>query len=297
MRKKILITGASGMLGSCLEIELAGKFDVFATGGTDLAGKTPENYLRFDLREASYQPLIEWADPDVIIHCAALTNGKYCNDHPEEAFLINGISVWKLIESTTQKVKLIYISTDAVFPASTHFASENDPVAPESVYGKSKELGEFFLLNSHRDCTIIRTTIVGLNLNPARQGFAEWMVESAKNDREIQLFDDVLFTPISTWDLATAIEHLLASTTGERVWHIAGSEICSKYAFGVALLKALKLPLTSVARGQITNFKDRVKRSTDQSLSSDKYQGVFKRKLPDISSTIATLTKKIAGHE
>src|ERR1035437_10225490 len=171
MKKNVLITGASGMLGACLVKEFSNKFEVYATGSSDFEGNSCKNYLPFDLKEDSYKLLIEWANPDIIIHCAALTNGNYCNDHPEDALKVNGISVKKLIESTHEKVKLIYISTDAVFPSKIHLASEENTVFPENIYGKSKELGEFFLLNSERDFTIIRTTIVGLNLNPGKRGF------------------------------------------------------------------------------------------------------------------------------
>ena len=74
----------------------------------------------------------------------------------------------KILKATDPSVGIIYISTDAVFPSSLHMAKHTDCTQPESVYGKSKELAEFFLLNSDRKYTIIRTTIVGLNENKSK---------------------------------------------------------------------------------------------------------------------------------
>ena len=140
---KILITGASGMLGSSLASELSKSHEVFGTGNSKV--NLPFNYKPFDLAEESYKTLIEWSKPDFIIHCAALTNGNYCENNALEAFTINAYSVKKLLDATPENVKIIYISTDAVFPSKIHLAKENECTSPESVYGKSKELGEFFL--------------------------------------------------------------------------------------------------------------------------------------------------------
>ena len=166
----ILITGGSGMLGATLVNEYKNNFNVFATGNSNFTEQYI-NYKKFDLKSESYKELIEWSDPDIIIHGGALTNGNYCEEYPNHAFNINGISVQKFLKATNNDVKIIYISTDAVFPSSIHMANEEHCVSPENVYGKSKELGEFFLDTSvNRNYTIIRTTIVGLNINKERKG-------------------------------------------------------------------------------------------------------------------------------
>ena len=65
-----------------------------------------------------------------------------------------------------------------------------------------------FLNSSHgRSFTIIRTTIVGLNLNKENTGFVEWIINSGKNNG-LGLFNDVLFTP-RIWDLADEIKFLI----------------------------------------------------------------------------------------
>ena len=67
-----------------------------------------DQYLKFDLEEESYEKLINWSNPDLIIHSGAITNGNYCKENPELAFKINGLSVEKLIKSTKQNVRHHY---------------------------------------------------------------------------------------------------------------------------------------------------------------------------------------------
>ena len=287
----VLITGASGMLGATLVNEYKNNFNVFATGNSNFTEQYI-NYKKFDLKSESYKELIEWSDPDIILHSGALTNGNYCQENPNNAFHINGISVQKFLKATNNEVKIIYISTDAVFPSSIHLANEEHCVFPENVYGKSKELGEFFLKNSvNRNYTIIRTTIVGLNINKEKRGFVEWIINSAKDDKEFGLFTDVMFSPISIWDLATEIKFLInKNNINSETLHIAG-EICSKYEFGYKLLKTLNIHSKNLSESLISSFKDRAKRSNDQSLDSSFYQKNYNRKLPTLNKIILNIKK------
>ena len=107
--KKILITGASGMLGATLVEELKNDFDVFASGSSYFKDQYIK-YMKFDLKSDSFNNLINWSNPDIIIHCAAITNGNYCKEKPKEAFDVNGLSIYKFLESSKSSVKFIYIS-------------------------------------------------------------------------------------------------------------------------------------------------------------------------------------------
>lgn len=280
------------MLGSVLFKELSRDHIVFGTGKSKI--NNWEKYKCFDLLNENYKELIDWSNPDLIIHCAALTNSKYCNDNPKEAYLINGLSIKKFLNATNGSVKIIYISTDAVFPSVTHMAKEQDIKIPENIYGKSKELGEFFLLNSNRKSLIIRTTIVGQNKLYKGNSLVEWILNSIKNNEEVVLFNDVLFTPISIWDLSKEISFLLSHNKfRSQILHISGTEIISKYTFGVALSNSIFSNSDNIIEGKISNFKDRVNRSQNQTLNCSKYQKEFKRKLPNLTSTIKNLSQNL----
>ena len=282
---RILVTGASGMLGSTLAIELSKNHKVFGTGNSDIS--IPIDYRVFDLSNESYKELIDWSQPELIIHCAAITNGHYCQENCLKAIDVNGVSVHKILKATNNTTKIIYISTDAVFPSSLHMAKEVDSVFPENMYGKSKELGEFFLNSSQdRQYTIIRTTIVGLNINKNRIGFVEWIINAAKENKELGLFTDVLFTPISIWDLVDEIIFLInADNINSETIHIGG-ELCTKFDFGNRLLKALNLPAKKLSKRLISSFEGRAKRSNNQSLDSNYYNNKYHRKSASLDQTV-----------
>jgi dTDP-4-dehydrorhamnose reductase len=287
--KNILITGASGMLGALLVNDLKDEYNIYATGNSFFKEQHSQ-FMKFDLKSDCYLELIEWANPDIIIHSAALTNGNFCEENPNDAFNINGVSVHKFLKATHSAVKIIYISSDAVFPSNLHLAKELDCVSPENVYGKSKELGEFFLKTSiDRNYTIIRTTIFGLNLNPGKTGFVEWIINTAKEGNELGLFTDVLFTPISIWDLANEIKFLInTDNINSECLHIAG-EICTKFEFGYRLLDSLSIPTKTLSKSFISSYKDRAKRSNDQSLASNYYSEKYQRELVSLDQAILKL--------
>jgi dTDP-4-dehydrorhamnose reductase len=290
---RILVTGASGMLGSSLSLELSKKHKVFATGNSLIS--FPLDYKIFDLSNESYKELIDWSKPELIIHCAALTDGNYCQNNFSKAFNINSFSVKKIIDATEDFVKIIYISSDAVFSSSLNMAREIDCTSPESIYGKSKELGEFFLLNSNREYLILRTTIVGLNIfSNIKKGFVQWILDSIKVNQTISLFDDVFFTPISIWDFISEVSFLIDQNSNKsNIFNLAGVESTTKYDFGMALIEELNLDTKYIKRGRISDFSGRVNRSCDQTLDCSLYQSTFKRKLPKNRKTILSIKNNL----
>ena len=136
----------------------------------------------------------------------------------------------------------------------------------------------------------MRTTIVGLNENKNKQGFAEWIINSNLSKKKISLFSDVVFTPISIWDLGKELYFLIKSNNiNSEILHITGSEITTKYEFGIRLCEALNLNINLVEEGQIANFGLRVNRSNDQTLGVSNYSEKYNRRLPDTSQTIESL--------
>ena len=84
--KRILITGANGMLGTALFDELKNRHNLFLTGTQNQSVVKFHNYLKFDLSSQSYKELIDWSKPDIVIHCAAIVDGTLCEKKPQLAF-------------------------------------------------------------------------------------------------------------------------------------------------------------------------------------------------------------------
>jgi len=207
--------------------------------------------------------------------------------------IINGESVRKLIDFAPN-AKLIFISTDAVFPCQTHLANENSTTGPENNYGKSKEYGESFIKKSLKNNCIVRTTIVGKNINIYKQGFVEWIINSIKRGNHITLFNDVFFTPISIWHLADELEWIINNDV-PKILHVSGSESTTKYEFGYRLCHEMKLDASLIKAGNMDDIQFRAKRAKDQTLDSSYYVSISKRKLPNFEDTIKILIKYFGG--
>jgi dTDP-4-dehydrorhamnose reductase len=119
-----------------------------------------------------------------------------------------------------------------------------------------------------------------------RKGFVEWIINSVKEDKPISLFNDVLFNPISIWHLAGEIKNKIIPNQIQGIYHIAGSEVCSKYRFGLLLLKELNISNNKISAGSIGQFEGRYGQSTDQTLCTDLYANTFNVSLPNILETI-----------
>jgi len=286
---RILITGASGMLGATFIEKWRDKFEIFATDKESFTNSPAKNFMGFDMLNDSYDVLINWAKPDVIIHCAAITNVDYCEDNTEQAMAVNAESVNKSLKYGSN-ARLIFISSDAVFPDGIYMATEKDQTSPENIYGKTKEAGEKYIKDASGNHIAIRTTIVGKNINPSYQGFVEWIVNSVKNGKEIMLFEDVLFTPITIWHLANEIEWIISSNISGII-HVAGCEPISKYDFGKKICEGLELDTNLIKKGSMDNVKFNAKRSNDQTLDSGFYNSISNRTLPSADETVNIIVK------
>ncbi len=276
MKKKVLITGTSGMLGGALVNGWSQKFEIF-----ELTGKR-----QFDFNKTDYSSLKKLFNPDVIVHCAALIKMDYCEKNPEKAFSVNGESVSRLHKAFPE-TKIIFISSEAVFPLNTKNATEKTPAGAVTVYGKSKELGESYI-EKYSCGTVIRTTIVGRNISNPGKSLAEWIVSSLKNNQPITLFDDVWFTPISVWQLGDALEWVVENPTPS-ILHIGGDEKVTKYQFGLELAKVLDLPTSLIKRGKLLGAEFTAPRSNETSLNSSLYEQLSGNKAPSLSEVIKSV--------
>jgi dTDP-4-dehydrorhamnose reductase len=283
---RILVTGASGMLGSTLTERWRRRHEVFATGGSAFDAPTGWVYRPFDLAAHDHAPIVDWARPEVIVHCAAWTAVDACETNEERALEINGRSVERLLRAAPN-ARMIYISTEAVFGAQTRPMREEDIPEPINVYGRSKRLGETLLGNRG---VSVRTTVIGWNLDARKRSFIEWLTRSLQAGTSIGLFGDAVFTPIAASELADELE-VLAQSDQCGPWHVTGREHISKHDFGVRLCEALGLDRSLIRETRIADMRFAARRSADQRLAVASYERFFNRRLPTVARTIEALVR------
>ena len=212
---------------------------LFLTGGKGMLGRTLQRHLRqhelfiADLPEVDITdgPGVERAvaafKPDVIIHCAAMTQVDACEADPDAAYRMNALGSAQVARAAARHgARLIAISTDYVFDGLLDRPyHEHDAPAPRTVYGASKLAGEEAVRRHCPDHTILRIAWLYGEEGPS---FLHTMLRlGAQTGEPLKVVDDQLGNPTSTDAVAGLIGRLLAtpipgvvhgSCEGEATW-------------------------------------------------------------------------------
>jgi len=286
----VMITGGSGMLGANLAFFLSQtrrRWQLHLTyhnHRVEIPGVKSHQVDLLD--ETDVRRLMGEVRPELIIHCAALTDLDYCEQHPGEALMVNaGTTATMAGWANHLGVRLIYISTDAVFGQTRKrpFTEKSEP-QPLSEYAVSKLNGEMEALELDDKALVVRTCIFGSNPTP-RRTLAEWMVAELAAGNCITGFADVRFNPILTTDFAAAllaaIEHDLSG-----LYHISGTEALSKYDFAVLLAHTFSYDPLLVMPSSITDLSLPAPRPPAPILGCGKFVRATGYKLPSIKTGV-----------
>lgn len=208
--RSIFITGVSGMLGNNLALALRQGFAVaglyhshpVTIPGTESQGGDLLDY-------PSLRQLMLKRRPDVVIHCASLTNVDSQEKDPEGAWQANVLATRNLLDACRDlPTKVVYISTDSVYGNGPGPHTEDSPLQPANVYGATKLEAERLVL-ARGNSLILRTNIYGWNIQP-KQSLGEWMLSRLQSEEPIPGFQDVLFSGIYTLLFAEVLKECLA---------------------------------------------------------------------------------------
>ncbi len=195
-------------------------------------------YRSIDLtRRQEVRKVVDEFEPDVIVHTAAVTDVDLCEKERGLAWQVNVGAVENLsYAAKLTGAKIIHLSTDYVFDGKSGPYNELDRPNPISYYGRTKLASENLLLTSGVQNAIIRTMVLyGLGLN-VKSNFALWLYNNLKDGKPICVVDDQIGNPTLADDLAYAILKIIElERTG--VYHIAGSDMISRYDFALALAR------------------------------------------------------------
>jgi dTDP-4-dehydrorhamnose reductase len=287
---KVLILGASGMLGTALVNNLISLHSVTTLGRT--LCQNSHQHITIEADSKALGEHLKENFYDTIINCVAIIDHIQCNKNFKKCLQVNSLINETIVNNIKARTRLIYISSDAVFSDAIEKRTPSTTTSPQSYYGLSKDVGEKILLTQKRgiDFYIIRTTIVGFS--PKNKGFVDWLLHSAKNNKTTTLFTDVRFNPISIWDLATEIEYLICEPMLKTpVLHINGRESMSKYEFGLELCDNLQLESKTISAGRLSDFSARAERCYNQILDTTSYTKETKRILPGVKETMQSFKK------
>ena len=237
---RIVITGNKGQLGQALHKALAGNHVV----GLDL----PE----YDVGAADQIiPAIVEAQPDLVIHPAAMTDVDGCERQPELAFRVNALGTQNVSLACERcGAAMVHVSTNEVFDGKLGRPYyEWDTPSPLSVYAQSKAAAEFYVRTLLQRFYIVRTAWLY-----ARGGnnFVTKILSAADKHSSLRVVTDEVSAPTYAPDLAQAIARLI-QTGHYGIYHLTNQGICSRYDWAVEILKLASrgdLPVETITTDQ-----------------------------------------------
>jgi len=225
---KILVTGADGQLGRCLQDRLR----MTAHDGLALN----RNQLDITDRQA-VEAAIEGFRPDVIVNAAAYTAVDLAESGPEIVRRVNAEAVGYLAEAANKVgALLVQVSTDYVFDGRTiRPYRESDPVNPLNVYGASKLAGEECAAGANR-YFVVRAAWL---FSEYGKNFLKSMLKLADGRETLQVVADQTGTPTYAGDLAATLIRVLEKGIPSGIYHYSGGRPCSWFEFSQAIFPHL----------------------------------------------------------
>jgi len=277
---RFLVTGSTGLLGPYLTAAARARGEVLgvARSGADHA---------CDLEDAgAVRALIADTRPDVILHAAAMTYVDRCEADPAAAELANALATRHLVAALPATGRLVYISTDQVYPDTPGPKREGE-AAPVNAYGRSK-LGGEAAARERADSLVLRCNMFGPSRSPGRQSFSDWIVGSLRRGDPVTLFTDVLFSPLHFATLSgLVLEAVARGFSG--TFNMGARNGTSKRDFAAMIARHLGLSLAQARDGLSTEVPSRAARPLDLRMDVSRLEAALGRPMPTLQEEVLRL--------
>jgi dTDP-4-dehydrorhamnose reductase len=271
------ITGANGLIGNYL-VQTAPKF----APRWRVRALTREQLDLLDF--AAVRREFQKDKPQIVIHCAAITNIADAQKNPALARRVN-VEVTKLLAELASEVSFVFFSTDLVFDGRKGNYAETDAANPLHIYGETKLAAEEIVLRNPRHL-VVRTSMNGGVSRSGNRAFNEQLHRSLQQAGQgMKLFTDEFRCPIPTVETTRAVWEL-AQKNCAGIYHVAGAEKLSRWQIGQLLIKRWPEVKTKIESASAKDFPG-PPRALDTSLDISKVQKVLSTPLPGFGEWLA----------
>lgn len=272
MKEIILVTGASGQLGSEIN-EIHANYKNYQFIFTDSVELDISNLK--ELKKYTTANNVSY-----IINCAAYTNVDKAEQEFELAKKVNDTAVANLVQVAEEKnIKLIHVSTDYVFDGKSYLPLKETAVTkPIGVYGKTKRAGELHLINSKVDYLIIRTSWLYSNF---KNNFVKTISKLAEERDMLGIIGDQVGTPTYAANLAETILNILPKLTADTkgVYHFSNEGVASWYDFAKEIVAISKIDC-HIKPIETKDYKTLAERPSYSVLNKSKIKTTFNLEIP-----------------
>ena len=227
-----LITGASGFLGANAVRVLSPSHDVVGLVRDVNTAPWCDQKVTADLLALdALERAVHEVEPDVVLHCAGMANHRACEADEDLAMRVNAQASGVLAAAAANAgSSFVQISTDAVFSGTRGWYGEDEVVAPNTAYGRSKAAGEEAVRAAHPAAVVARTNFFGWS--PSGHGSTlEFFVRELGAGNRVPGFVDYTVTSLFVEDAVESIERIVDS--GESgIFHVVACDAVSKFDFG-----------------------------------------------------------------
>ncbi|HEY3257494.1 MAG TPA: SDR family oxidoreductase [Gemmatimonadaceae bacterium] len=288
-RRTILLSGATGLLGSVLVREWADRHRLVALSHHLQIDWPCVTALSADLAvPVEIEQIILESMPDVVVHAAAWTDVDACERNPERAMAINAVASGRIAAAAARVgAACIYISTDSVFDGSRGSYSEMDPAHPVNVYSASKLAGEGAVLSRHPSALVVRVSLEGWR--PAgRPGFVQWVVEGLSRRDRLTVCTDWIRSVTFASNLPAVLDEMWSKGLAG-IYHVAPSQPLSNFELAMMTADVFGLDSSGLVPISGDSLKLSARRPKNTSLDNRKMSGVIHSKLWEIADGLGAL--------
>lgn len=286
-RKKILVTGATGMLGSTLVPFLRERGHSVSTQGRLSNADFPADLTR----ASDARVLIAEVVPDVIVNLVGLTSVEGCEENLHHAYLVNTKTVENIVDAMRdQKIDshLIHISTDHIYDGAG-FHAEGD-VTITNNYAMTKYAGELAALRVRS--AILRTNFIGRSRVEGRQSLTDWVFQSMTRGDAIEVLTDVLFSPLSMACVSEMVD-IVVQKEPVGVFNLGSRGGMSKADLDFSFAEAVGLPTKSMTKINSSEARFlRAYRPKNMRMNSSKFELVLGVALPTVEEEIKRVARE-----
>ncbi|UCE92276.1 MAG: dTDP-4-dehydrorhamnose reductase [Methanobacteriota archaeon] len=290
--KKLLVIGASGLLGSKIVRIASEKFAVSGTYNPQVDGEDLWRLEALDLgSKDDVERLFFKVDPNAVILTAAMTNVDACEREPLVANRVNASGPMIVARACREHgARLVHVSTDYVFDGTkSRKYKETDVPRPISVYGSSKLTGEKAVLSTMPDAAVVRTAVLyGWNPIEGKDNFVTWVLKKLRSNEKVTLFDDQHISPTFADDLADALVGILQQGASG-LFHVCGPDCINRVDSGMMIADAFGLDKNLIVPVRSEAVRLPARRPAYSCLDSSKAEKLLGRKLISLDAGLARM--------
>jgi dTDP-4-dehydrorhamnose reductase len=236
------------------------------------------SFTRIDIAEKDQvvSMLKDYA-PQAVVHTAGAANVDFCQKHPEVGFRNNVDATQNVVQACGELgIKMVHVSTNAVYKGDDPPYGEQSPKEPVNVYGQLKKQCDDLVKSSGLTWTIIRPILMyGWSRPWSRKDFVVWILENLRSGKPVSLVTDIRENPLSAELCARAIWKCLENDiTGE--YNLAGRDTVSRCELGAQVAEVFELDASLVLPVRNTSFKNIAPRPANTSFDTSKMSNILK---------------------